>query len=97
MPEVIDRKLRADCELAGEPGGQLAEAATDEEDEVAFFSLPDEVLAGLAAESPDELVPESELPDEELSEDEPLAALAAASLPSLPAGTVLEPFRLSVR
>jgi hypothetical protein len=43
-------------------------------------------------ESPDELddLPESE-PTDELSDEDPLAA------PSLPAGTVLDPFRLSVR
>jgi hypothetical protein len=86
------------------PAGQLVvEAATDED----FFSPPDE-LDELdepeepaepdeleLPESPDELADfdESELPDE-LSDDEPFEPLAEASLA---AGTVLDPFRLSVR
>jgi hypothetical protein len=92
------------------PPAQLVdEAATDED----FFSPPeepeeleepdeldepDEPLEPdelELPESPDELADfdESELP-EELSDDEPFEPLADASLA---AGTVLDPFRLSVR
>jgi hypothetical protein len=54
---------------------------------------PDE-LDDFAASEPEDELPEDELSEDEPPEDEPLDPAAA---PSLPAATVLDPFRLSVR